>query len=84
MQAVCDVVFIGDAAQLAQCPGWPGMQRVTAQSTLFEGYASVLPKLATLHSAPALFAPPGTLCTSFSKFYERAQRAQPEFSKLLA
>ncbi len=83
MQAVCDVVFIGDLAQLAQCPGWPSRQRVTAQSTLFEGYADLLPKLATLHNPPALFAPPSTLCTSFSKYYERAQRAQPEFSKLL-
>jgi deoxyribodipyrimidine photo-lyase len=82
MQAVCDVVFIGDAAQLAQCPGWPGKQRVGVQSTLFEGYRDVLPRLATLRSAPTLFAPPGAPCTSFSKFYERVQRAQPDFSKL--
>jgi deoxyribodipyrimidine photo-lyase len=82
MRSVCDVVFIGDAAQLAQCPGWPGKQRVMAQSTLFEGYRDVLPLLATLRPAPALFAPPGVLCSSFSKFYERVQRAQPDFSKL--
>jgi deoxyribodipyrimidine photo-lyase len=83
MQAVCDVVFIGDAAQLAQCPAWPGVQRVAAQSTLFEGYADVLPRLATMQTAPGLFAPPGVLCPSFSKFYEHVQRAQPDFSKLL-
>ncbi len=83
MQAVCDVVFIGDAAQLAQCPGWPGKQRVGVQSTLFEGYRDVLPRLATLRPAPTLFAPPGVPCTSFSKFYERVQRAEPDFSKLL-
>jgi deoxyribodipyrimidine photo-lyase len=83
MQAVCDVVFIGDAAQLAQCPAWPGVQRVAAQSTLFEGYADVLPRLATMQTAPGLFAPPGVLCPSFSKFYEHVQREQPDFSKLL-
>jgi deoxyribodipyrimidine photo-lyase len=84
MQAVCDVVFMGDIAQLQQCPNWPGKQRVVAQSTLFEGYRDVLPQLATLRAMPVLFAPPGSLCTSFSKFYERVQRAQPDFSKLLA
>jgi deoxyribodipyrimidine photo-lyase len=84
MQAVCDVVWVGDAAQLAQWPAWPRAQRVVAQSTLFEGYADVFPRLATVHSAPALFAQPGMLCTSFSKFYERVQRAQPDFSKLLS
>jgi deoxyribodipyrimidine photo-lyase len=83
MQAVCDVVFVGDAALLAQCPAWPGKQRVVAQSCLFEGYRTVLPSIATLHPAPALFAPPGALCTSFSKYYERVQRAQPDFSRLL-
>ena len=84
MRAVCDVVFIGDAAQLAQCTAWPGKQRVAAQITLFDSYAAVLPNLATLSPAPALFASPGSLCTSFSKFYERVQRAQPDFSRLLA
>jgi hypothetical protein len=83
MQAVCDVVFIGDVALLAQCSAWPGVPRVAAQSTLFEGYRDVLPRVATLRSAPALFALPGSLCTSFSKFYERVQRAQPDFFKLL-
>ena len=83
MHAVCDVVFMGDVAQLSRCPAWPGAQRVAAQSTLFEGYADVLPRLATVGPAPALFPPPGLLCTSFSKFYERVQRAQPDFSKLL-
>jgi deoxyribodipyrimidine photo-lyase len=83
MHAVCDVVYVGDAAQLAQCPGWPGKQRVAAQSTLFEGYRDVLPHLASLRPAPALFAPPGALCTSFSKFYERVQRAQPDFHMLI-
>ena len=83
MHAVCAVVFIGDVAQLVQCPAWPGAQRVAAQSTLFEGYKDVLPSLATVRPAPALFAPPELLCTSFSKFYERVQRAQPDFSKLL-
>ena len=82
MQAVCDVVFIGDVAPLAQCPGWPGKQRVAAQSTLFEGYRDVLPRLATLRHATTLFAPPGAPCMSFSKFYECVQRAQPDFSKL--
>jgi hypothetical protein len=83
MHAVCDVVFMGDVAQLSQCPAWPGAPRVAAQSIVFEGYADVLPSLATMQAAPALFAPPGLMCTSFSKFYERVQRAQPDFSKLL-
>lgn len=83
MEAICDVVFIGDAAALAQCAHWPVSTRVAAQSTLFEGYRDVLPTLATLHAAPALFALPGAPCTSFSKFYERVQRAEPDFSKLL-
>jgi deoxyribodipyrimidine photo-lyase len=83
MHAVCDVVLVGDAALLAQCPGWPGKPRVVAQSSLFEGYRTALPGLATLHAAPALFAPPGALCSSFSKYYERVQRAQPDFSALL-
>ena len=83
MQAVCDVVFIGDAAQLAQCAGWPGRQHVVAQSTLFEGYRDVLPRLATVQPQPKLFAQPDKLCNSFSQFYERAQRAQPDFAKLL-
>jgi deoxyribodipyrimidine photo-lyase len=84
MHAVCDVVYVGNVAQLAQLPQWPGKQRVMAQSTLFEGYADALPTLALQQPAPGLFAQPGSLCLSFSKFYERVQRAQPDFSKLLA
>jgi deoxyribodipyrimidine photo-lyase len=83
MHAVCDVVFIGDLAQLAQCTGWPARQHVAAQSTLFEGYRDILPRIATVLPQPKLFAQPDKLCTSFSQFYERAQRAQPDFSKLL-
>jgi deoxyribodipyrimidine photo-lyase len=84
MQAVCDVVFMGDVVQLALCAAWPGAPRVVAQSTLFEGYATMLPRLATVRPAPALFAEPDVACTSFSKFYERVQRAQPDFSKLIS
>jgi deoxyribodipyrimidine photo-lyase len=83
MQAVCDVVWVGDMAQLAQCAAWPGAQSVSAQKSLFEGYRDVLTRLATLRGEPALFAPAGSLCTSFSKFYERVQRAQPEFAQLI-
>jgi deoxyribodipyrimidine photo-lyase len=83
MHAVCDVVFIGDIAQLAQCTGWPARQHVAAQSTLFEGYRDVLPRIASVLPQPKLFAQPDKLCTSFSQFYERAQRARPDFSMLL-
>ncbi len=83
MQAVCDVVFVGDVAQLAQCSGWPARQHIAAQSTLFEGYRDVLPRIATVLPQPKLFAQPDKLCSSFSQFYERAQRAQPDFAKLI-
>jgi deoxyribodipyrimidine photo-lyase len=83
MQSVCDVVFIGDMALLADLPHWPGKQHVQATATLFEGYRDALPRMATLATAPMLFAPVAELCTSFSKFYERAQRVQPDFSQLL-
>ena len=83
MQSVCDVVFMGDVAQLAHLPLWPGKPSVHATSTLFEGYRDALAAIATVHAAPKLFAQPDVLCTSFSKFYERAQRAQPDFFTLL-
>jgi deoxyribodipyrimidine photo-lyase len=83
MHSVCDVVFMGDITALAALPHWPDKHRVQAVATLFEGYRDALPRLATLAAAPMLFAPVTGLCTSFSKFYERAQRAQPDFSKLL-
>jgi deoxyribodipyrimidine photo-lyase len=83
MQSVCDVVFIGDAALLAGLPHWPGKPHVQATTSLFEGYRDLLPRIATLTAAPMLFAPVDQLCTSFSKFYERAQREQQDFSQLL-
>jgi hypothetical protein len=83
MQAVCDVVFMGDVAQLAQCSGWPARQHIAVQSTLFEGYRDVLAQIATVLPQPKLFVQPDKLCASFSQFYERVQRTQPDFAKLI-
>ena len=83
MRGVCDQLWMGNAADLAACEGWPAQKQVTSQTTLFEGYREILPRLATLHAEPGLFAQPDNLCLSFSKFYERVQRQQPDFSKLL-
>ena len=83
MQQICDVVWIGDVAQLATLPHWPAKGRVFAQATLFEGYRDVLHRMATLTPSPKLFAQPQRLCNSFSKFYEQAQKGERDFSRLL-
>ncbi len=87
MAQVCDAMWIGsiaDLSQLVQLPGWPNPHRVHAQATLMQGYRQALPRIATLHTPPKLFAQPSAACNSFSKFYERAQREQPQFKALLA
>jgi deoxyribodipyrimidine photo-lyase len=84
MQEICDVVWIGDAADLAKISGWPSKERVFATHTLFEGYRDALPLLAQMRPEPKLFANPDKLCNSFSRFYETVQREQRDFSKLLA
>jgi deoxyribodipyrimidine photo-lyase len=84
MQTVCDVLWIGDIAELAKIPQWPSRERVFAQATLNAGYRDILPRLAQLRAEPKLFANPSKLCNSFSKFYETVQRDQRDFSKLLA
>ena len=83
MQEICDAVWIGDIAQLSALPNWPGKDHVIAQATLFEGYRDALPRMATLTPSPKLFAQPQRLCSSFSKFYEQAQKGEGEFSRLL-
>ncbi len=84
MQSICDAVWVGDITQLATLPHWPTTQHVFAQATLFEGYRQALAQIAQLQSAPKLFVQAPRLCTSFSKFYEQAQRGEREFSRLLA
>jgi deoxyribodipyrimidine photo-lyase len=87
MAQVCDAVWIGKASeltQLTQLPGWPSQHRVHAQATLMDGYRQATSRIATLHTAPKLLAQPPVFCGSFSKFYERAQREQPDFKALLA
>ena len=83
MQEICDAVWIGDMAQLAALPNWPGKDRVSAQATLFQGYRDALPRLVKLTPSPKLFAQPERACNSFSKFYEQAQKGQRDFSRLL-
>jgi deoxyribodipyrimidine photo-lyase len=87
MQEICDVVWIGDAADLAKIPGWPSKARVFATHTLFAGYRDALPLLthpAQMRPEPKLFSNPDKLCNSFSRFYDTVQREQRDFSKLLA
>lgn len=86
MLEVCDAIWIGNALQLTlltQLPHWPGPERVIAQTTLHAGYRDLLPRIAQLRSIPKLFVQPQRLCSSFSKFYEQAQRGQRDFSKLM-
>ncbi|MBS7807049.1 FAD-binding domain-containing protein [Variovorax sp. PCZ-1] len=83
MREVCDVLWLGDIAQLKDLPHWPSKENVFAQSTLFEGYRDALPHIAELTPAPKLFAQPQRLCNSFSKFYEQARKAEHDFSRLL-
>jgi deoxyribodipyrimidine photo-lyase len=83
MREICDTVWIGDIAELAKLQNWLSPNRVYAQTTLFEGYRSALPRLAQPTPAPKLFAQPQRLCNSFSKFYEQARKGQHDFSKLL-
>jgi deoxyribodipyrimidine photo-lyase len=83
MQQVCDVIWQADLQDLALLPHWPQRSEVHAQHTLFAGYRDILPKIATLAPAPRLFPNPEQLCSSFTRFYERAQREQRDFSKLL-
>jgi deoxyribodipyrimidine photo-lyase len=84
MEAICDVVWIGDAAELAKIQGWPSKERIFTTHTLFAGYRDMLPRLAQMRPEPKLFANPDKLCNSFSRFYETVQREQRDFSKLLA
>lgn len=83
MQEICDVIWIGEAADLAKIPGWPAKERVFATRTLFAGYRDALPRLAQMRTEPKLFANPQNLCNSFSRFYEIVQRDQRDFLKAL-
>lgn len=81
MAEVCDTVFVGDITPLATA-----LQGATvfAHSTQFPGYREALPALTTdLRPPPRLFAEPHGPCGSFSRFYDGAQREQPDFSRLL-
>jgi deoxyribodipyrimidine photo-lyase len=81
LHEICDHVFIGD---LSDVFGGIDQRRVHAQACRFEAYRELLPRIATLHAEPALFANPESLCGSFTRFYERVRREQPEFMRLLA
>jgi deoxyribodipyrimidine photo-lyase len=83
MREICDCIWIGDAADLANIPGWPSQERVFATHTLHASYRDALPRLAQTRAEPKLFANPQKLCNSFSRFYETVQREQRDFSKLL-
>jgi deoxyribodipyrimidine photo-lyase len=83
MQQVCDVIWLDDLQTLAQLAHWPSRSHVHAQQTLFAGYRDTLPQLAIMQPAPKLFPNPESLCNSFTRFYERVQREQADFSKLL-
>ncbi len=86
MAQVCDAIWLASDADFAhhtRQPHWPTRQRVYATATLMSGYASALSQVATLKPAPKLFVQPRSFCGSFSKFYERAQREQPDFKALL-
>jgi deoxyribodipyrimidine photo-lyase len=83
MREICDVVWLGNAADLAKVPGWPSKERVFATHTLHASYRDALPLLAHMRHEPKLFANPQKLCNSFSRFYETVQREQRDFSKLL-
>jgi deoxyribodipyrimidine photo-lyase len=83
MQAICDVVWLGDIGDLVKINGWPSKERVFATHTLFAGYRDALLRLAQMRPEPKLFANPDKLCNSFSRFYETVQREQRDFSKLL-
>ncbi len=81
MAEVCDTVFIGDATTLA---GVLQGRPVFAQATRFPGYRQALAALTRdLRPAPRLFADPPMACGSFSRYYEAAQREQPDFQRLL-
>ncbi len=77
------MVWLGDAADLANVRGWPSKERVFATHTLFSGYRDALPRLAQMRPEPKLFANLDKPCNSFSLFYETMQREQRDFSKLL-
>ncbi len=83
MREICDVLWIGDTADLAKIAGWPSKERVHATHTLFAGYREALPRLAHMRPERKLFANPEKMCNSFSRFYETVQREQRDFSKLL-
>jgi deoxyribodipyrimidine photo-lyase len=83
MREMCDCIWIGDGADLANIPGWPSKARGFATHTLHASYRDALPRLAQMRPEPKLFTNPQKLCNSFSRFYETVQREQRDFSKLL-
>jgi deoxyribodipyrimidine photo-lyase len=83
MQEICDGLWIGDVAQLADLPHWPSTERVFAQATLYSGYRQALPRIAQLSPLPKLFVQPQRQCHSFSQFYAQARKGEQHFSNLL-
>jgi deoxyribodipyrimidine photo-lyase len=83
MREVCDVIWLGNIAELSRIDGWPARTRVLATHTLFAGYRDALPRIAHIRPELKLFANPAKLCNSFSRFYDTVQREQRDFSKLL-
>ncbi len=82
MKPQCDAIFVGDLAQLSSALARAA--QVRSQATLNSEYAPALAKLATLESAPACFPAVIERCASFSKYYERMQRAAGSIEQLLA
>ena len=87
MAQICDAIWMGsnaDWAQLTSQPHWPARDHVQATASLMPGYAQTLSQVASLRPSPKLFMQPSSFCGSFSKFYERAQRAKPDFKALIS
>lgn len=82
MKAQCDAIYVGDLAQLAGALARAA--QVRSEATLNSEYAQCLAKLATLEPAPIFFPEVKERCTSFSKYYERMQRAAGSMEQLLS
>jgi deoxyribodipyrimidine photo-lyase len=73
LQAQCDALFIGDVRELRNALAQAA--QVHSQATLNPHYASLLQTLAQVDAAPSWLPPVAHACASFSKYYERVQKA---------
>ncbi|MBB1160396.1 FAD-binding domain-containing protein [Aquariibacter albus] len=82
MAAVCDRVWIGDAAPLLQSLRAQG-RPLRAAPAPESGYARLLAGLAAPSAPPPLFADPAGSCTSFSRWYAQSQALAPHLEDRL-